>query len=193
MATQQSASMTCTQQLVAKIEASDTEGNPTDPNTIVWTSSDESVAVVVPEPGGLSANIIAGNVGSCKVVVNANAGKGGKGTRPVLGVLNLTVTSGDVAEVKITTEKPVEQGTAPDQGLPSRPARPDQGLPNTPGLGVGGQLPTPPGARPDQGLPTSPGHPEQGLPNAPARPDQGLPNAPARPDQELPPSGSPKR
>ena len=53
MATQASASMTVTQQLVASIEASDTEGNPTDPNTVVWTSSDESVAVVVPQPGGL--------------------------------------------------------------------------------------------------------------------------------------------
>ena len=101
MATQSSASMTVTQQLVAKIEPKDTEGNPTDPNTVVWTSSDESIAVVVPQPGGLQANIIAGNVGSCKVVVNANAVKGGKGARPVLGILNLTVTSGDVAEVKI--------------------------------------------------------------------------------------------
>ena len=124
MATQASASMTVTQQLVANIEAADTEGNPTDPNTVVWTSSDESVAVVVPQPGGLKCNIIAGAPGSCKVVVNANAGKGTQGTKPVLGVLNLTVTSGDVAEVKITTEKPVEQGTAPDQGLPIRPNRP---------------------------------------------------------------------
>ena len=109
MATQSNASMTVTQQMVAKIESTDTEGNPTDPNTIVWTSSDESVAVVVPEPGGLSANIIAGAVGQCKVVVNANAAKGGKGTKPVLGVLSLNVTLGDVAEVKITTEAPVDQ------------------------------------------------------------------------------------
>lgn len=192
MATQQSASMTVTQQMVASIEAKDTEGNPTDPNTIVWTSSDEAVAVVVPEPGGLSANIIAGNVGSCKVVVNANAGKGGKGTRPVLGVLNLTVTSGDVAEVKITTETPVEQGTAPDQGLPSRPARPSQGLPNTPGLRPDAGLPTQPG-HPDAGLPNAPARPDAGLPTSPGHPEQGLPNAPARPDQGLPPSGSPKR
>ena len=191
MPTQQSASMTCTQQLVAKIEASDTEGNPTDPNTIVWTSSDESVAVVVPEPGGLSANIIAGNVGNCKVVVNANAGKGGKGTKPVLGVLNLTVTSGDVAEVKITTEAPVEQGTAPSQGLPSRPARPDAGLPAG-GAHPDQGLPSG-GARPDQGLPSAGARLDQGLPTSPGHPEQGLPNAPARPDQGLPPSGSPKR
>lgn len=161
--------MTVTQQMVASIEARDTEKNPTDPNTVVWTSSDESVAVVVPQPGGLKANIIAGNVGTCKVVVNANAVKGGRGAKPVLGVLNLTVTSGDVAEVTIITEAPVEQGTAPDQGLPSRPARPDAGLPSG-------------GARPDAGLP-----------NAPVRPDAGLPNAPAKPDAGLPPGATPKR
>jgi hypothetical protein len=151
MATQTSASMTCTQQMVVGIEATDTEKNPTDPNTIVWTSSDESVAVVVPNTGGLEANVIAGNVGTCKIVVNANAVKGGRGAKPVLGVLNLTVTSGDVAEVKIVCQPPVEQGTAIDNDLPTRPARPDAGLPSG-------------GARPDQGLP-----------NAPARPDQGLP------------------
>ena len=167
MATRSTASMTVTQQMVASIETADTEGNPTDPNTVVWTSSDESIAVVVPQPGGLSANIIAGNVGECKIVVNANAVKGGKGARPVLGVLNLTVTSGDVAEVKISTEAPVEQGTAPDQGLPSRPARPSQ-LPNQPGVGIDNTLPGTPGARPDQGLPTTPG----------VRPDQGLPPTP---------------
>jgi len=190
MPTQASASMTVTQQLVAKIEATDTEGNPTDPNTVVWTSSDESVAVVVPQPGGLSASIIAGAPGECNVVVNANAGKGGKGTKPVLGILKLTVTSGDVAEVKITTEQPVEQGTAPDQGLPSRPARPDAGLPS------GGARPDqglPSGGHIDAGLPNAPARPDAGLPNAPARPDQGLPNAPAKPDQGLPPSGQPKQ
>lgn len=181
MPTQSSASMTVTQQLVAKIEPTDTEGNPTDPNTVVWTSSDESIAVVVPQPGGLSASIIAGSVGECNVIVNANAVKGGKGAKPVLGVLKLTVTSGDVAEVKITTEAPVEQGTAPSQGLPSRPARPDAGLPSG-------------GAHPDQGLPGGrPDRPDQGLPNAPVRPDQGLPNAPAKPDQGLPPTAQPKK
>jgi hypothetical protein len=176
MPTQSSASMTVTQQLVASIEAKDTEGNPTDPNTIVWTSSDESIAVVVPQPGGLKANIIAGAPGECKVVVNANAVKGGKGAKPVLGILNLTVTSGDVAEVKIVTEKPVEQGTAPDAGLPSRPPRP------------GNALPTPPGSQPgiDNTLPGQPNYPSTGVP--PARPDAGLPNAPARPDAGLPPT-----
>jgi len=188
--TQSSASMTVTQQMVATIEAVDTEGNPTDPNTIVWTSSDEAVAVVFAEPGGLSANIIAGAPGTCKVVVNANAGKGTKGTKPVLGVLNLTVTSGDVAGVTIKTETPVEQGTAPDQGLPSRPPRPDHGLP------PGGAHPDqglPSGARPDQGLPSGGAKPDQGLPNAPARPDQGLPPSGGRPDQGLPPTPEPKK
>jgi hypothetical protein len=179
MATQSSASMTVTQQLVAKIEPKDTEGNPTDPNTVVWTSSDESIAVVVPQPGGLQANIIAGNVGSCKVVVNANAVKGGKGARPVLGILNLTVTSGDVAEVKIVTEAPVDQGTAPDQGLPSRPPRPSQGLPGSqPGI--------------DNTLPGQPNIPSTGLP--PNVAGQPLPEGPPnRPDQGLPPGASPKK
>jgi hypothetical protein len=187
--------MTCTQQLVASINAKDTEGNPTDPNTIVWTSSDESVAVVVPQPGGLKANIIAGNVGECKVVVNANAVKGGKGARPVLGVLKLTVTSGDVASVEITTEKPVEQGTAPDAGLPSRPPRPGNALP--PGGQIDNTLPSQPG-RPDAGLPPSPGRPDAGLPNAPVRPDAGLPATPGtkpvdEEEGEHIPGGQPKR
>jgi hypothetical protein len=200
--TQSSASMTCTQQMVATIEATDTEGNATDPNTIVWTSSDEAVAVVVPEKGGLTCNVIAGSPGTCKVVVNANAGKGTKGTKPVLGILNLTVTSGELAGVKIETESPVEQGTAPDQGLPSRPPRPDQGLPSggahpDQGLPSGGArpdqgLPNAP-ARPDAGLPPVQGRPDQGLPNAPARPDQGLPSGSGRPDQGLPPTPEPKK
>jgi hypothetical protein len=179
MATQTSASMTVTQQLVAKIEPKDTEGNPTDPNTVVWASSDESVAVVVPQPGGFQASIIAGNVGTCKVVVNANAVKGGKGAKPVLGILNLTVTSGDVAEVKIVTEAPVEQGTAPDQGLPSRPARP------------GNALPTPP-ATIDNTLPGQPALPSTGVP--PNVAGQPLPEGPPdRPNQGLPPGASPKK
>lgn len=177
MATRSRASMSCTQQLVAEIDSTDADGNPTDPNSIVWTSSDESVAVVVPVAGGLKAHIIAGNVGDCKVVVNANAVKGGKGAKPVLGVLDLTVHSGEVAEVKITTGTPVEQGTAPDNSLPSRPPRPNAGLPNAP-------------VRPDAGLPTQPGHPEAGLPWAPGRPDAGLPNAPAKPDAGLPSGGT---
>lgn len=161
MATRSRASMSCTQQLVAEIESKDADGNPTDPNTIVWTSSDESVAVVVPVAGGLKAHIIAGNVGDCKIVVNANAVKGGKGAKPVLGVLDLTVHSGEVAEVKITTGTPVEQGTAPDNSLPSRPPRPGNALP--PGGTIDNTLPTPP-ARPDAGLPWSPGRPDAGLP-----------------------------
>jgi hypothetical protein len=202
MATQTSASMTVTQQMVASIEAKDTEGNPTDPNTVVWTSSDETIAVVVPQAGGYQASIIAGAPGQCKIVVNANATKGGKGARPVLGVLNLTVTSGDVAEVTIKTEAPVEQGTAPDQGLPSRPARPSQGLPSQPNL-------------PNQGLPGSPNVPSTGVPpnlpgqalpgGPPNRPDAGLPGSqpgidaglpegrPNRPGQGLPPTPEPKR
>lgn len=166
---QTTASMTVTEQMVATIEPIDTEGNPTDPNTIVWTSSDESIAVVIPVQGGLNCNIIAGNVGECKVVVNANAVKGGKGAKPVLGVLALTVSSGDVAGVTIKTSPPVEQGTAPDQGLPSRPPRPNQGLPGSQPL------------------------PDQGLPAVPVRPDQGLPSGSGRPDQGLPPTGEPKR
>jgi hypothetical protein len=177
MATQTSASMTVTQQMVASIEAKDTEGNATDPNTVVWTSSDETIAVVVPQAGGLQASIIAGNVGNCKIVVNANATKGGKGARPVLGVLNLTVTSGDVADVAIKTEAPVEQGTAPDQGLPSRPPRPGNALPGSQ-PGIDNTLPTAP-ARPDAGLPGSQPGIDAGLPGGkPNRPGQGLPETP---------------
>jgi hypothetical protein len=194
--------MTVTQQLVAKIEPTDTEGNPTDPNTVVWTSSDESIAVVVPQPGGLSANIIGGNVGSCKVVVNANAGKGTQGTKPVLGVLNLTVTSGDVAEVKITTEKPVEQGTAPDQGLPSRPPRPGNALPTPPNT-IDNTLPGQPNY-PTTGVPPNvagqplpggpPNRPNAGLPGDQPEIDAGLPaGRPNRPDAGLPPTPEPKR
>jgi len=166
------ATMTATQQMVARFKGADSEGNPVDPNSVQWISSDETVATVSPEPDGMSCHIFGGVPGDCKVVANGTAQSGKK---PVIAVLALNVTPGEMAAGEITTEQPVEQGTAPDNSLPTRPPRPGHDLPNKPGVGVGGQLPTPPGARPDAGLPTQPGHPEAGLPNAPARPDQGLP------------------
>lgn len=161
--TQSKATMKCTEQMVAHFKGKDAESNPVDPASVVWTSSDESVATLV--PAGLDCHIIGGSPGECNVVGNGTSSGGKKG---VIGVLALTVTVGEVASGEITTEKPVDQGTAPDQGLPSRPPRPGQGLPSGP-------------AFPSQGLPSG------------GRPDQGLPSGGQKPDQGLPPGASPKR
>jgi hypothetical protein len=169
--------MKCTEQLVAHFKGADGEGNAVDPNSVIWTSSDETVATLVPKEGGLDCHVIGGVPGECNVVANATQ-EGGK--KAVASVLSLIVTVGEVESGTITTDPPVAQGSAPSQGLPSRPPRPNAGLPNTPGL------------KPDAGLPGA-GKPGGGL-----KPDTGLPSEPnkgegiGRPDAGLPPTPAPK-
>lgn len=181
--------LTVTQQCTASIAPVDEKGNPATLAASVWTCSDETVATIVPSDDGLSCEIIAGAPGQCRVVCNADA-TADKGNRAMVALVQVTVVAGKAETIGMEVTDPVEQGTAPSQGLPSRPARPGNALPPSAGHPDAGLPPA--GALPGHGLPNAPARPDAGLPTAPARPDTGLPPDPAKPDAGLPPTAQPK-
>jgi hypothetical protein len=87
--------MTTTQQFTLTLNPTDKKGKPAPVDgEPTWASSDENVAKVVPNPGGMSALVVAVDVGDYSINVSADADLGE-------GVETITVQdSGGVSHAK---------------------------------------------------------------------------------------------
>lgn len=101
--------MTTTQQFTASINPTDRRGKPApvQPDSVVWASSNEAVASVVPNPGGMSALVVAQAVGDYVVSVAADADLG-EGVITIVGQDSGSVSQGTAVSVGITAG-PVEE------------------------------------------------------------------------------------
>ena len=102
--------LTDSQQCTLSVEPVDKKGHkaPVDEASVTWSSSDEGVATV--SGSGLSATVVAKDVGVCQINVSLDADTG-EGTRQVAGSLDVTVVPGDAVSLNVKTETPTEQPT----------------------------------------------------------------------------------
>ncbi len=73
-----------------------------------WSSSDETVATVVPAADGMSADVVAGNPGICQINVSADADLG-EGVKTISGTLDVTIEAGEAVGLAISTGTPEPQ------------------------------------------------------------------------------------
>jgi len=71
----------------------DAQGQPAEVENVQWSVSDSSVASVLSAPGGLSAYVISGNLGTAQITVTADA-LIGDGIEVISDVLEVTVIGG---------------------------------------------------------------------------------------------------
>jgi uncharacterized protein YjdB len=101
--------MTTTQEFTATINPTDAKGKPAPVDgEPVWASSNEAVASVVPNPGGMSALIVAQAPGEYVVSVSADADLGA-GITTITGQDTGTVSLGQATSVGITAGPVTEQ------------------------------------------------------------------------------------
>jgi uncharacterized protein YjdB len=94
-------------QVRASIQPVDAEGNPAKVDGIpTWSSSDKSIVDVTNvATDGLSANVMAIAPGSGQINVVADADLG-EGSKPIRGVLDVSVTAGEAVSFQISTSEP---------------------------------------------------------------------------------------
>jgi hypothetical protein len=101
--------LTDSQQCPVSVAFTDKKGNPAlVEGAPVWASSDENVAKVTAAADGMSAVIVAGNIGTAQISVTADADLGA-GVTSLASVLDLTVMAGAAVAANITTGAPEEQ------------------------------------------------------------------------------------
>lgn len=104
--------LTNTQQATLSISAVDRKGKPASVDSIVFTSSDESVATVAADPSDASkATLKAVNAGTAQINVSADADLG-DGVNTLTGTLDVTVVAGQAIALAIGTGTPEEQPEA---------------------------------------------------------------------------------
>ena len=100
--------LTDMQQVTCTISAVDKKGNPAPlpAGTVTWSVNSPSVVAVTAAPDGLSANLVAGGLGTATVsVIVADT----SGTTIAAGSLDVTVTGGPAASIVITPGTPTNQ------------------------------------------------------------------------------------
>lgn len=101
--------LTSTQQASLSISAVDRKGRPAQVDTIVFSSSDPSVATVTPDASDPSRALLkAMNTGTAQINVTADADLG-DGVNALTGVLDVTVVPGQAVSLAIGTGTPEEQ------------------------------------------------------------------------------------
>lgn len=101
--------LTDTQQCDLSIQPVDKKGQPAQiDGTPVWSSSDSAIVTVNPGSDGLSAVVVAGNIGTAQVNVTVDADLG-SGVTEIVGVLDVQVTAGAAVSVTINAGSPTEQ------------------------------------------------------------------------------------
>ena len=85
------------------VKAVDSKGNDAQvEGEFQWSSSDESIATVVADPGGAGAVVsVVGPLGECLITAKADADLG-EGVKEIIGTLPLVVVAGEAVEVQIT-------------------------------------------------------------------------------------------
>ena len=100
--------MTTTQQYTVSINPKDRKGKPAPVDgEPVWAASNEAVANVVPNPGGMSALVVAQGVGDYTISVAADADLG-EGIVTIVGQEAGSVSQGAAVSIGITAG-PVEE------------------------------------------------------------------------------------
>jgi hypothetical protein len=74
----------------------------------VWTGSNDVAFTVTPSEDGLSAEVVANDLGTGQVSVSADADLGA-GVTTITGTLDLEVIAGDAVTVQINTAPPTDQ------------------------------------------------------------------------------------
>lgn len=101
--------LTDSQNAVLTIAPVDKKGAPATLDGVpVWASSDETIATVAADPGGLTATLTAVRPGTCGVTVTGDADLG-EGTTPIVGSLDVEVTPGQAVQISIAASDPTEQ------------------------------------------------------------------------------------
>jgi hypothetical protein len=102
------------QKVHCSIEPVDAKGNPAKIDGVpTWSSSNDQIATVTPEPdagsGVFTAWVVpAAQIGTCQINVSADADLG-SGITTINGVLDLEVVSGQAVGFEIAHEAPVPQ------------------------------------------------------------------------------------
>ncbi len=104
--------LTNTQQCPIAVSGVDKKGNPAELDSVIFTSSDPSVATVEPDPSDPGnqnkALVKAVAAGTAQINVTADADLG-DGTTELTGTLDLTVVAGQAVGFEIKTGTPEEQ------------------------------------------------------------------------------------
>jgi uncharacterized protein YjdB len=104
--------LTNTQQAALSISAVDRRNKPALVDSVVWTSSDDTVATVTADTADpMKATVKAIDAGTAQINVSADADLG-DGERPITGALDVTVVAGEAVALVIGTGTPTEQPEA---------------------------------------------------------------------------------
>jgi hypothetical protein len=113
--------MTTTQQFPIANPFLDRKGKPAPVDGVpTWASSNEAVATVVPDPGGLSATVVAQGVGKYTISVSGDADLG-PGITTLTGQDSGEVTQGTATQVTLAPGAVVEQPNGPPPPPPPPP------------------------------------------------------------------------
>lgn len=98
--------ITVDQAVPASVAFQDKAGNAAAVDGVpAWATSDGNVASVTAAVDGLSALVVAVNVGSCQVSVTADADLGA-GIRQIIGLADLQVVGGEASVVNVALGAP---------------------------------------------------------------------------------------
>lgn len=101
--------LTNTQQCALSVQGVDKKGNPAQLDSVVFTSSDNSVATVTSDPSDPNKALVkAVAAGTAQINVTADADLG-DGVTELTGTLDLTVVAGQAVGFVINTGTPEEQ------------------------------------------------------------------------------------
>lgn len=96
------------QEVVLSYTATSKAGNPASVENATWASSDPSVVVTASADGSTATAAAAGPLGTATVTLSGDADLG-EGVKPVTGVIDIQVVTGDAAIFNITAGEPTEQ------------------------------------------------------------------------------------
>ncbi len=102
--------LTATQKSTCTIDPRDSKGNPAPVDGVPeWSSSNPSVATVVPSADGLTCDVVAAGVGETQISVVADADMDDGETREITGTLDVEVKAAEAVTMGIAAGTPEEQ------------------------------------------------------------------------------------
>jgi len=103
--------LTATQDAPVQAMCKDSKGNPAQVEGASFTTSDDTIVALKPDPGGdpMKTTISAvGPLGSALITFNADADLGA-GVVPIIGTMDVVVNPGQATVVELQAGAPVEQ------------------------------------------------------------------------------------
>lgn len=105
--------MTSTQQCLLTMQPLDAKGNPAKVDGVPeWTTSNPAVCSINPAPDGITAMCVATDLGDTQVSCTADADLGA-GTRPITGILDVSIRPAEAVSIGIVAGTPEEQQAPP--------------------------------------------------------------------------------